>query len=44
MLFELKDSVILTRNSGTFSSEDISRLNEFVAEFVARRGCSQKGS
>jgi hypothetical protein len=38
MLFEPRDRVMLTRYSGTFSSEDISGLNEFVAEFVARRG------
>jgi hypothetical protein len=34
MLFEPRGSVILTRYSATFSSEDISGLNEFVA----RRG------
>lgn len=38
LLFEGRERVLLTRYSGVFSSDDITKLDAIVVEFVAREG------
>jgi hypothetical protein len=41
VLFEARDRVLLTRNSGLRSPEDLATLDKFVAGLVAREGCTK---